>query len=76
MWQCIFIDFAKVFDTGSHEILPQILAHIGIRGICLQLIKSYLLLRKQSVAVADDVSNESPVEYEDASNYLLGSYFI
>lgn len=39
---CIFLDFAKVFATVNHEILLSKQKYHGIRGIPLELMRSYL----------------------------------
>ena len=44
---CVFLDFAKAFDTVDHSILLQKLNHFGIRGNTLKLIESYLADREQ-----------------------------
>ena len=45
----IFIDLQKAFDTVNHNILLMKLENHGIRGITLDLFKSYLSDRKQYV---------------------------
>ena len=47
----IFIDFRKAFDTIDHHILLRKLDRYGIRGLSLQLIRSFLSNRYQSVKI-------------------------
>jgi hypothetical protein len=43
----VFIDLKKAFDTVDLDILSYKLNHYGIRGPCLQLLKSYIYDRRQ-----------------------------
>lgn len=52
----IYIDLAKAFDTVDHEILLDKLEKIGIRGICLNLFKTYLIGRLQTVKINNTLS--------------------
>ena len=44
---CIFLDFAKVFDTVDQKILLKKLDYYGIRGLALRWFEFYLTNRKQ-----------------------------
>ena len=46
-----FLDYSKAFDTVDHNILLSKLHNMGIRGVCILLIRNYLQDRKQIVNV-------------------------
>lgn len=47
----IFVDLTKAFDLVDHSILLSKLEYYGIRGITLELFKSYLTNRKQRIEI-------------------------
>ena len=57
----IFIDFRKAFDTVDHHILLRKLDRYGIRGLSLQLIRSFLTNRFQSVKIKQHVSSAKQI---------------
>ena len=46
---CIFLDYSACFDTLSREILLNKLHRYGVRGLSLNLFRSYFENRRQSV---------------------------
>jgi hypothetical protein len=69
---CIFLDFAKAFDTVNHEILIQKLEYYGIRGIALDWMKSYLTNRMQCTEVGDTQSELELVKCGVPQGSVLG----
>ena len=68
----IFIDLSKAFDTISHEKLIYKMNFYGIRGVSLELIKSYLSGRVQSTKFQSENSDESNIEYGVPQGSVLG----
>ena len=69
----IFIDLSKAFDTISHEKLIYKMNFYGIRGVSLELIKSYLSGRVQSTKFQSENSDESNIEYGVPQGSVLGT---
>ena len=68
----IFIDLSKAFDTIDHSKLLVKLEHYGIRGICLQLLSSYLSERQQFTNFNGVESDMSLIEYGVPQGSVLG----
>lgn len=68
----VFLDLSKAFDTVEHHTLLQKLENFGIRGIALELFKSYLSNRTQSVKIRDSISQSGVVECGVPQGTVLG----
>ena len=69
---CIFLDFAKAFDTVNHEILINKLHHYGVKNQSLKLFKSYLSNREQVVEVNGVLSNKGTITHGVPQGSILG----
>ena len=69
---CIFLDFAKAFDTVNHDILIRKLEYYGIRGIALNWMKSYLTNRMQCTEIGDTQSELELVKCGVPQGSVLG----
>ena len=68
----MFIDLSKAFDTIDHVKLLNKLEHYGIRGICYNLLKSYLSCRTQFTNFQQTESDRCNVEYGVPQGSVLG----
>ena len=69
---CIFLDFAKAFDTVNHGILIDKLSHYGVKTQTLSLFKSYLSNRSQVVEVNNTTSSEGIIQHGVPQGSILG----
>ena len=68
----IFLDISKAFDTVSLPLLHDKMENIGIRGIALDLFKSYLADRTQTVAINGNISDEASLSFGVPQGSVLG----
>ena len=69
---CIFLDFAKAFDTVNHKILITKLYHYGIRGVVLDWLTSYITNRTQCGEIGDTLSDYQNVKNGVPQGSVLG----
>lgn len=68
----IFLDISKAFDTVSIPTLLAKLEHIGVRGLPLEIFRSYLSNRKQRVKIGNYISSDSSITYGVPQGSVLG----
>ena len=56
---CIFLDFAKAFDTVNHDILLEKVKYYGFKNKEFLWLKSYLSNRTQRTQIEDILSKQS-----------------
>ena len=67
-----FIDFKKAFDTVDHQILLLKLEKLGIRGMPLQWLTSYLADRTQATYANNLLSNRLKIKCGVPQGSILG----
>lgn len=68
----VFLDLRKAFDTVNHNLLLKKLSALGIRGIGLDLFKSYLANRKQVVKIENEISEMRNINIGVPQGTILG----
>ena len=68
----IFVDLKKAFDTIDHDILIKKLKTIGIRGIVLEWLQSYLRKRQQYVEFNNEKSSKLNITCGIPQGSILG----
>ncbi|MCP4274572.1 MAG: hypothetical protein GY781_21820 [Gammaproteobacteria bacterium] len=68
----VLLDLSAAFDTVDHELLLSDLHQCGVQDSALQLLKSYLSDRTQSVMVRGTISSRAPLLYGVPQGSILG----
>ena len=68
----VFLDLSRAFDSLDHDILLDKLNHVGIRGLPLQLFKSYLNNRVQTVFCNNNYSSMCNIRQGVPQGSILG----
>ncbi|KAJ8711160.1 hypothetical protein PYW07_008402 [Mythimna separata] len=68
----VFLDLSKAFDTVSVPLLLDKLDTIGIRGLPLDMFRSYLSDRSQIVKIGNHISKEAFLTYGVPQGSVLG----
>ena len=69
---CIFLDFAKAFDTVNHNILVEKLDYYGVKDHALGWFKSYLNNRAQYTQIGETLSDVGYIKHGVPQGSVLG----
>uniref|UniRef100_A0A0K8R810 Putative outcast ele5 orf1-h 1e-40-j 4 n=1 Tax=Ixodes ricinus TaxID=34613 RepID=A0A0K8R810_IXORI len=70
----VFVDFTKAFDFINHNILLKKLERYGVRGLPLELLRSYLRHRCQYVSIGQFSSDVKPIHSGVPQGSILGPF--
>jgi hypothetical protein len=68
----LFLDLRKAFDTVNHNVLLMKLEYLGIRGLSLQLLSSYLTDRSQFTILNKVSSSLHKIDHGVPQGSVLG----
>ena len=68
----IFLDFSRAFDTVNLELLLKKIDHMGIRGVALSWLRTFLYGRQQYVSVDGVSSSTKPISIGVPQGSTLG----
>ena len=68
----VFLDMSKAFDTVSVSLLLSKMESLGIRGIALEIFRSYLSSRTQCVRIGSYTSSETSLSFGVPQGSVLG----
>lgn len=71
----MFLDFRKAFDSIKHDCLFYKLPFYGIRGVALDLVRSYLSCRLQYTSLNGYRSKLEQISYGVTQGSILGPLF-
>ena len=69
---CIFIDFARAFDTIDHQILAKKFDLYGLDTTSQKFLFEYMSCRKHNTTISGYKSSNAPVTYGTAQGSILG----
>ena len=68
----VLVDYSRAFDTINHAILLRKLERYGVRGSALEMIRSYLKNRQQSVRINNSLSGTLTTNISVPQGSILG----
>ena len=68
----IFLDLSKAFDTLDHSIMLDKLTSLGLNRSAVQLFRSYLIMRTQSVCTNGVLSEPQSISFGVPQGSVLG----